>query len=115
MLRKGLDNCLVLYPVSSWKRESGRVNQLDDLVPKERKFKRMFFLTSKAVKLDGNKRIQIPGFLSERAGIERDVVILGVGDRYEIWDKAEHVRETGDLDQINELASDIFGSRNEAA
>ena len=115
VLRKGLDNCLVLHPMASWRSESTRVNNLDDLVENERRFKRMFFTTSKAVRLDGSSRIMLPGFLADRAGIDRDVVIIGVGAHYEIWDKEAHQRETGDLDQINALASDIFGSRNSAA
>ncbi len=115
VLRKGMDPCLVLYPISTWTQESTRVNSLDDMVAKERKFKRMFFTTSKAVKLDGNSRIQMPNFLVERAGIDRDVVIIGVGDRYEIWDKAAHDAEASDFDQLNALAGDIFGKRNEQA
>ena len=111
VLRKGMDDCLVLYPMSAWRRESARVNALDDMVAKERKFKRMFFTTSKAVTLDGNSRIQMPGFLTERAGIDRDVVVIGVGDRYEIWDRARHLAEAEDYDQLNALAGEIFGKR----
>lgn len=113
VLRKGMDNCLVLYPMSTWKQESMRVKNLDDMIDKERKFKRMFFTTSKAVTLDGNSRFKMPGFLVDRAGIDRDVVIIGLGDRYEIWDKEAHLKESEDFEQLNSLASDIFGSRNQ--
>lgn len=112
VLRKGMDDCLVLYPMSAWRRESARVNALDDMVAKERKFKRMFFTTSKAVALDGNSRIQMPAFLTERAGIDRDVVIVGIGDRYEIWDRTKHLAEAEDYEQLNELAGEIFGRRD---
>lgn len=114
VLRKGLDDCLVLFPMKAWERESQRINTLDDMIPDERRFRRMFFQNSKGVKLDGNKRVQIPSNLADRAGIDRDVVILGVGDRYEIWDKAKHASQVGGGDEFSELASKIFGSRSAA-
>ena len=57
VLRKGLDQCLTLYPMSAWDAESRRVMQLDDMVANERRFKRMFFLSAQHVSVDANGRI----------------------------------------------------------
>ena len=115
VLRKGLDQCLLLYPMSAWDAESRRVMQLDDMVANERRFKRMFFLSAQHVSVDANGRIQMPKKLAGLAGIDRDVVILGVGKHYEIWDRATHEDEVGDLGDLAALAEEIYVKRNRRA
>lgn len=113
VLRKGFDNCLVLYPMSTWKIDFDRVNALDDMIPNQRKFKRMFFTSSKSVKVDSNGRVQLPTFLASSAGIDRDVVILGLSDRYEIWDTKNYADEQASDGDMNALALEIFGTKND--
>ncbi len=71
----------------------------------------MFFQTAKDVTLDGNSRFQMPGFLADYAAIDRDVVIVGVDDRYEIWDVETHRHEMAGLGSMAELASKVFSRR----
>ena len=115
VLRKGLDNCLMLYPLSAWDAESRRVMQLDDMVAQERRFKRMFFLSASHVTVDANGRIQMPKKLADAAGIDRDVVILGVGKQYEIWDRATHEDEVAAFGDLGAMAEEIYGKRNQRA
>ena len=115
VLREGLDHCLTLYPMSAWDAESRRVMQLDDMVDKERRFKRMFFLSANDVSVDSNGRIVLPRKLAESVGIDRDVVILGVGRHYEIWDQETHEADVSAAGDLKELARDIYGKRNERA
>ena len=115
VLQKALDNCVKLYPMSAWARVSRRVNQLDDMVPGPRKFKRMFFATAKDVKLDGNSRISIPAFLAGHAGIDRDVVIIGVGDYYEMWNPQAYEAELTAGEDMGALAARVFGSASQRA
>ena len=115
VLRKGLDHCLTLYPMSAWNAESRRVNQLDDMVSRERRFKRMFFLSAEHVKVDANGRIQMPKQLAAQASIDRDVVLIGVGRHYEIWDAAEHAAEMADAGDMDAMAEEIFGKRSQRA
>ena len=115
MLRKGLDHCLTLYPMSAWNAESRRVNQLDDMVSRERRFKRMFFLSAEHVKVDANGRIQMPKKLAAEASIDRDVVLIGVGRHYEIWDAVKHAAEMADAGDMDAMAEEIFGKRSQRA
>ena len=115
VLRKGLDHCLTLYPMSAWNAESRRVTQLDDMVERERRFKRMFFLSAKDVTVDANGRILVPRNLAEAASIDPDVVIIGVGLHYEIWDANTHLAEVAAMGDLNALAQEIYGPRNERA
>ncbi len=115
VLRKGFDNCLTLFPMSAWNAESRRVMQLDDMVERERRFKRMFFLSAKDVTVDANGRLQMPRNLSEAAGIDRDVVLIGVGRHYEIWDAQAHADEMAAAGDMGALAQEIYGKRNERA
>ena len=115
VLRKGLDQCLTLYPMSAWNAESRRVMLLDDFLDDERRFKRMFFYSAQDVTVDANGRIQMPKKLAGLAGIDRDVVILGVGKHYEIWDRETHEADLGDLGDLAALAQGIYGKRNQRA
>ena len=115
VLRKGLDNCLTLYPMNAWQAESRRVMQLDDMVESERRFKRMFFLSAKDVLPDANGRIVMPRNLTDLVGIDRDVVILGVGKHYEIWDAEAHRKDVSEAGDLNALAQEIYGKRNQRA
>ena len=115
VLRKGLDRCLNLYPMSAWDAESRRVMQLDDMLDDERRFKRMFFLSANDVSIDSNGRIVLPKNLAEAAGIDRDVVILGVGRHYEIWDAATHEADVAELGDMNALAKAIYAKPNQRA
>jgi MraZ protein len=49
---------------------------------------RFFYGSSHDAELDAAGRIMIPGFLGEHAGLAKDVMVVGVGDRLELWDKA---------------------------
>jgi MraZ protein len=50
----------------------------------------MFFGSSEEAKLDGQGRVTIPGRLREAVGIDKEVVVLGVRDRMEVWDRATY-------------------------
>jgi len=83
----GQDRCLFVFPRAEWERRSDEVASfpLSDNVG--RAYSRMFFGSSDEAKLDGQGRVTIPQRLREVVGIEKDVVVLGVRDRMEIWDR----------------------------
>jgi MraZ protein len=57
-----------------------------------RAYGRLFFGSSDEAKLDGQGRLTIPQRLRDRVGIRKDVVVLGVRDRMEIWDRTSYER-----------------------
>ena len=60
---------------------------LPPLSPRLAELERFFFGSSQDGELDAAGRIMVPGFLSEHAGLDREVVVVGAGNRLEVWSK----------------------------
>jgi MraZ protein len=88
VLTKGLDGCLDAYPRAEWERLSGRLAGLDPLAANSRLMRRHYFAAASAAELDRQGRLVVPASLLEHAAIEREVVVAGVLDHIEIWDRA---------------------------
>ncbi len=83
----GLDRCLAVYPPRQFKELAKKLEQLMFTNQKARNFQRLFFSKSSGcVTCDKQGRIMIPQILKEHAGLEKDVVIIGVMDKIEMWD-----------------------------
>ena len=61
------------------------------------------------VEPDKQGRVLIPGNLREAAGIAKDVILVGVGSRIEVWSR-EAWEENMSTDEINEIAEDMLGN-----
>jgi len=82
---KGLDNCLFLYPMDEWKVIEEKLRTLPFTRADVRSFARFFFSGASELEIDKQGRILLPPNLREYAGIEKDLTIIGVGARVEIW------------------------------
>ena len=92
VLTLGQDGCLFCFPREEWERRSEEVRNRPLSAAEARAYARMFFGKAEAVDLDGQGRLVIPQRLRTEAGIAKDVVVLGVFDRMEIWDRRAHDR-----------------------
>jgi MraZ protein len=61
--------------------------ELPPLSPRLAELERFFYGSSADVELDAAGRIMVPGFLGQHASLAKDVVVVGVGDRLELWDR----------------------------
>ncbi len=96
---KGFDPCLYAYPRGDWERlVSERVATIDLLGKEERRLQRFLFSGATEAELDRQGRVMIPAPLLEYAQIERDVVVAGVRDRLEIWDRARWREELAEVE-----------------
>jgi MraZ protein len=82
----GMDNCIELYPEETYQEKAKKFMGLSDFDPKARKVKRTFMSNTFNIQIDSHNRILLPKPLVTKAQINRKVVIVGVGDRLEIWD-----------------------------
>jgi len=82
---KGLDNCLFLYPMEEWKIIEEKLTALPFTRADVRSFARFFFSGASELEIDKQGRILLPANLREYAGIEKDLIVIGVGARVEIW------------------------------
>jgi MraZ protein len=85
VLTRGLDRSLFLYPLSEWKTIEEKMKTLSTTQADARAFVRLFFSGAVECEPDKQGRISIPPHLREHAGIQRDLYILGVSTRIEIW------------------------------
>ncbi len=85
VVTRGYDQCLYLYPLDEWTRLELEIRQLSSTNPKHRFFKRRLLEWATEAQLDGQFRIMIPRDLMQFAGIENDVLIIGVLEHIEVW------------------------------
>jgi len=94
---------LYLYPEQKWERVRDMVMGLSTGNPLHRSLQRRLVGSASAVEPDGNGRIQLPQTLRQVAGLEKKVVLLGMGDRFEIWNEnilnQKRIEEDGALDE----------------
>ena len=84
---KGLEKCLFVYPKQEWNIIEGKLKQLPLAKSEARAFVRFFFSGAAELESDRQGRVLIPASLREYAGLDKDIVIIGVLNRIEIWDK----------------------------
>jgi MraZ protein len=99
VVTRGMDGCLYAYPRSEWlERFQSRLGGLDPLQPEARKLQRHFYSGAAEAEPDKQGRIMIPGPLLRYAGLSRDVVVAGVHDHLEIWDREAWRRELNEVE-----------------
>ena len=104
VVTKGLDGCLFVFDNTEWTAFEEKLKQLPSLTnPDVRKFIRFFMAGASTVEVDKQGRILIPASLKEHAALEKDVVLIGVGSRMEIWSK-ERYEGTVTYDDMEEIA-----------
>ena len=85
VLSKGLDNCLYAYSTKEW---AGFQNELLALRGQDaQKVRRFFFSGASECEIDTQGRVVLPPVFREYAGLKKELVIIGVSNRAEIWDK----------------------------
>ncbi len=82
---KGLDNCIFVYPLDEWQAIENKLRSLPFTRSDVRSFARFFFSGASEMEFDKQGRVLLPQNLREYANIEKDLVIIGVGARLEIW------------------------------
>lgn len=87
VLTKGLDNCLFIYSMDEWKTFEDRLKTLPLTNKDARNFIRFFFAGAIECEVDKQGRILVSQNLREYASLIKDIVIIGVSTRIEIWDK----------------------------
>lgn len=90
MINRGIDSCLVLFPIAVWERELAKIHGKNQYIARNRAFARKFQNGATPVALDGNSRINIPKRLMEYAGLDKEVVLVASFDRVEIWDRESY-------------------------
>ncbi|BCS81742.1 division/cell wall cluster transcriptional repressor MraZ [Anaerocellum diazotrophicum] len=93
ILTKGLDNCLFGYSLKEWSVLEEKLKKLPLTSKEARTFLRFFFAGACECEVDKQGRVLIPQNLREYAGIQKEVFIIGVMTRIEIWSEDNWLKE----------------------
>jgi MraZ protein len=108
---KGLDNCLFVYGPEEWAILENKLKQLPMTKPEARAFVRFFFAGAAELAWDKQGRVLLPNNLREYAHLDKDVVVIGVATRIEIWSKeawnAYNEKVSPAVTQIAETLADL--------
>lgn len=106
--------CLVLYPMVQWEQTQSMLQRLNRFVERNVEFIRRFMNGATQVDLDASDRLLLPKILMDHAGIGKDVRMVGMMDRVEIWSKEEHNKMMREKVDLTALAEDVMGSLGNA-
>ena len=109
VLTRGIDSCIWIYPITEWKKIQNELQQLSSLSKTNRIFLRNHLRHANILKFDKQGRFVLPQSLIDYASIKKDITIIGVLNKIEVWnstllqkiDKTEKVDDQS-YDQLSE-------------
>lgn len=107
IVTKGLDGCLFVYSASAWAELEAKISQLP--ISKSRQLQRFFFSSASDCTPDSQGRVVIAPNLREYSGLTKDVTVIGVSGRVEIWDTKKWQEYNSELtsDSIEEAMEQL--------
>ncbi|MBX7125330.1 MAG: division/cell wall cluster transcriptional repressor MraZ [Cyclobacteriaceae bacterium] len=105
VIRRGFEQCLILYPMVEFKKVFSRISGLSEFNEEYRKLQRNFFSGTATVEMDGNGRFLIPKNMLTYAGLDKDVILVGMGNKVEVWNPAVYEKHLiKDPSELSKLA-----------
>jgi MraZ protein len=86
-ITRGLDKCLFMFTENEWKTQESKFKSISFTKSEARRFNRMYFAGASQIECDKQGRVLIPKYLKDYAVIKRDVMVIGVSNRIEIWSR----------------------------
>ena len=107
------EDCLVLYPFNEWERQVDIIRKkLNPYNKDHNRFLRGFFRGTAEIELDASNRILLPKRLVEKIKAEKELVLIGLDTKLEIWSKELYEELNNQDDDFAQLAEDILGNED---
>ena len=107
-IMKGFDGSLSLYNEERYQKLVEEYSRLSFNQSKVRDYLRLQFASTYEMEVDKLGRVQIPTALLTKYNISKEVLVLGIGDHIEVWDKAKYEEyENGIRDEFESIAEEI--------
>jgi len=104
-MREGFEPCLELYPLLEYKKIYSKIAGLNSFNAEYRRLQRNFFRGSATVELDTAGRLLIPKSMLQYANLDKEIVIVGMGNRMEIWNPEQYEKFLiNDPQELSDLA-----------
>ncbi len=81
-------DCLLLYPLREWEHIEQKIQALPSFNPQARRIQRLLIGHACDLEMDKNGRVLLPGLLREYATLTKEIMLIGQGKKFELWDKA---------------------------
>lgn len=107
VVTKGLDGCLFAFSLDEWANFEEKLKMLPLSNKNSREFSRFFLSGATECEIDKQGRFLIPNNLRDAANLEKEVVIIGVGTRIEIWNKNKWKSYSNDNISVEEIAENM--------
>lgn len=114
VLTRGIDRCLSAYTPEQWRAlVDSQLSMLSPLSPDGRRMHRFFFSGASETELDKQGRLVLPPALARHARLKRDVVVAGVYDHLEIWDRSTWRAQLKEIEgSAEDVAERLAAARN---
>lgn len=110
VLTRGVDRCIVAYPLNEWKKYEERLMKLSAFQGEARSFLRSLLRWSEDVQIDRQNRIMLPKRLMDFAGITDRVTIIGMVDHLELWNPEELEQQVAEQERdFAQIAEKVMG------
>ena len=110
VVTRGIDSCAWIYPITEWKKIQSGLQQLSSLSKTNRIFLRNHLRHANILKYDSQGRFVLPQSLIEYASIKKDITIIGVLNKIEIWN-TKLLNEIDKSDNVNDQSYDQLSER----
>ena len=110
VITKGIDRCLYVYPVREWEAFAEKLAKLPKSDKKARNFVRHFYGNAEECEVDKQGRVTVPQVLRSYAGIDKELVTIGNGEKIEVWGRSVYK----DSDVVVEMDGDDIAEGMEA-
>lgn len=111
VVTRGLENCLFVYSLIEWEKISSKLKTLPFTKKDARNFSRFFLSGACQLEFDKQGRINLPDTLISYADLIKDCVVVGVGDRLEIWSSELWDKFFMDnQDNLSDMAENLFST-----
>jgi MraZ protein len=114
VIARGFEKCLTLYPKKNWDPILAELSKVSEYKAENREFLRYFTMGATLSELDSAGRMLIPQNLKAHAGLDKDIVLVSVINKIEIWDKGKYQQffESFTPEKYSDLAERVMGGQN---
>jgi MraZ protein len=106
VIRRGFEQCLILYPMVEFKKVFSKISGLSEFNEEYRKLQRNFLSGTATVEMDNAGRFLVPKNMLTYAQLEKDIILVGVGNKVEIWNPTLYekhlIQDQGELSKLAE-------------
>ncbi|HMG88550.1 MAG TPA: division/cell wall cluster transcriptional repressor MraZ [Chryseolinea sp.] len=106
VIRRGFEPCLIIYPMVEFKKVFSKISSLSEFNEEYRKLQRNFFSGTATVELDANGRFVIPRNMLSYAQLEKDLILVGMGNKVEVWNPSIYekhlIKDSSELSKLAE-------------